>query len=176
MCGDLTPVYPTTGPVGVMIVKRCVSTAWSMDVPIGWKYTNPFGSMYRTMKPTSSMCAITSTRGDSEPPGSEPRRLPRPSVRRSVRIPCHSRLRIVRTGPSNPGAPLAFVSSWSSLTVASCCAANVPMAGMVKGVRAAAAPARTSARTARVVLRDMSSPGVRSGGCCESSPSYWHPD
>ena len=49
MCGDLTPVYPTTGPVGVMIVKRCVNTAWSMDVPIGWKYTNPFGSMYRTM-------------------------------------------------------------------------------------------------------------------------------
>ena len=32
MCGDLTPVYPTTGPVGVMIVKRCVSTAWSMYV------------------------------------------------------------------------------------------------------------------------------------------------
>ena len=66
---------------------------------------NPSSVRRRTISPSSSMCAVTITRGASLVPSSRAISEPRPSVSMESAMGASSRRTRARTGPSKPLGP-----------------------------------------------------------------------
>ena len=63
MCGGFEPNTPIRSPLCVLTSTRWASMTCSHQPPSVWNLRKPSSSIMVTMKPTSSMCPATSTRG-----------------------------------------------------------------------------------------------------------------
>ena len=62
-CGGLDPTTPSTSPPRVFKIIRWPRTTWPHQPPSGRNFTKPSAVIDFTMKPTSSRCPISITRG-----------------------------------------------------------------------------------------------------------------
>src|SRR5262245_7330862 len=117
-CGGLEPTTPSTSPLRVLMMSRCASTTCPHQPPSGRNLTKPSLVTDFTMKPTSSRCPASMTRGLSLEPRFSQMKLPSRSLvigPTSLRWLCMTRA----TLRSKPGAPCASTRSFRNCWVRS---------------------------------------------------------
>ena len=131
-CGGREAITPSTlSPLRVRTSTRWESRLCSHHPPIPKNWMKPSGVMFCTMKPTSSMCPATSTRGPSSPVSqkTEPFRSAESSPHSSS-----SSTKIALTSSSCPETEWASVNSCNNET------AFVRMGKIVRNTAAGSKP------------------------------------